>query len=103
MKKDILLSVEAEEVSFSQGEFKNDDTMVQKLNPKLKKRILEYLKEPDPGTIGMVVLKDPITGKCYSHESIIREKDGFEWSSATIYMFEKYDIRLSKEFLKMFI
>jgi len=103
MKKDNLLSIKAKGVSFRPGEFKNDDTMVEKLPPELKSRILEYLKKPEPGLIGMVTLKDPVTGKCYSHESIIREKDGFEWSSATIYMFEKYDIRLSEEFLRMFV
>lgn len=98
----MLLDVEAKGVSFKPGEFKNDDSMVQKLAPELKARILEYLNKPEPGTIGMVKLVDPITGECYSHECILREKDGFEWASSTIYMLDKYDIRLSDAFLKLF-
>ena len=90
------------EVSIKKGEFKNDSSMTSKLPSELKTRILNYLREPPAGLIGDVSLIDPVTGKCYNHTSIIREKDGFTWNSAVIYMFENYDIKLSEEFLRMF-
>lgn len=96
------LKIIANGISFRPGEFRNDGTMVQKLNPELKARILEYLNKPEPGMIGMVCLTDPVTGKCYSHENILRQKDGFQWNSSTIYMFEKYNVRLSEAFLRLF-
>ena len=89
-------------ISFRQGEFKNDGSMVRKLPDELKNQILNYLKAPEPALIGDVRLIDPVTGNCYNRTNIIRQKDGFEWSSAVIYMLEHYDIRLSDEFLKMF-
>lgn len=91
-----------ESTSFRLGEFKNDNSMVEKLPPALKKRILDYLKEPEPGLIGDMPMIDPVTGIRYDSTNIIREKDGFGWSSAAIYMLENYDIRLSDEFLKLF-
>ena len=94
--------VVAEGVSFRQGEFKLDKSMVEKLPSELKSRILDYLKEPPPGLIGDCPLVDPVTGVKYESTNIIREKDGFGWSSAAIYMLEHYDVRLSEDFLKLF-
>lgn len=91
-----------ENMSFRPGEFKNDSSMVEKLPAELKKRILIYLKEPEAGMIGDMPMIDPVTREKYDSTNIIREKDGFGWSSAAIYMLEHYDIRLSKEFLKLF-
>ena len=95
-------TVVADDVSFRPGEFKRDFTMVEKLPAELKQRILDYMYTPPPGLVGDVRLIDPVTGVQYDHTSIIRERDGFSWSSAVIYMFEHYDIRLSDEFLKLF-
>ena len=89
-------------VSFRPGEFKNNNSMVEKLPSDLKKRVLAYLKEPPPGLIGDCPLVDPVTGVKYDSTNIIREKDGFGWSSAAIYMLEHYNVRLSEEFLKLF-
>ena len=89
-------------VSFRQGEFKNDQSMVKKLPEELKRRILDYLKEPPPGLIGDMPLIDPVTGKRYTSTNIIRSKDGFEWSSSAIYMLEHYDVKLSDGFLELF-
>lgn len=97
-----LKSIVPETTSFRQGEFKNDSTMIKKLPPAIKKKVLDYLKEPEPTWVSGKRMTDPITGEFYSHENLIREKDGFSWSSAAIYMLEKYDIRLSEEFLSLF-
>ena len=90
-------------ISFRRGEFKLNNSTVEKLPQELKKRILAYLKSPPLGTMCGKTMIDPITGECYGMTNILREKDGFEWSTPEIYMFEHYDIRLSEEFLKLFV
>lgn len=80
-------------------EFKNDSTMTMEISQKLKIAIVKYLKLPAPGLVGDCAMLDPVTGECYSHENIIRQADGFEWSSGAIYAFEKYNIKLSDEFM----
>ena len=64
-----------------------------------KSDIIDYLKKPEPGLIGDCSLLDPVTGVCYSHENIIRQADGFQWSSGLIYAFEKYNVMLTDEFM----
>lgn len=88
--------------SFRQGEFKNDSSMVKKLPAGLKNRILTYLKTPTPIMIGDMPMIDPVTGRKYDSTNILREKDGFGWSSGAIYMLEHYDIKLSDDFLDYF-
>lgn len=88
--------------TYRQGEFVNNGPMVQKLRPELKQRILKYLNAPAPGMVGDVKLIDPVTGKVYGHTSILRENDGFIWSTSDIYMLEHYDIKLSDDFLRLF-
>ncbi len=90
------------DVTLRQGEFRNDSSMTRKLPEHLKRRILAYLEAPEIGPIGDVRMVDPVTGKCYSHTSLIREKDGFSWSSAVIYMLKHYDVKLSDEFIALF-
>ena len=90
-------------VSFEADEFKNDKTMIKKLPAELKHKILRYLKEPEPDTVADMPLIDPVTGKTYDRTNILRVKDGFEWSTAEIYMFEHYDVILSDDFLRMFM
>ena len=89
-------------VSFEADEFKNDQTMVKKLPDGLKHKILSYLNEPEPDTVADMPLIDPVTGKVYDRTNILRVKDGFEWSTAEIYMFENYDVILSDDFLRLF-
>ena len=96
--KDII----PENISYRPGEFKADSSMVKKLPSELKQRILSYLRAPEPGMVGDMPMIDPVTGKKYDSTNILREKDGFEWSSADIYMLEHYDVRLSEDFLKLF-
>ncbi len=97
-----MKDVVANWVSFEADEFKNDKTMVKKLPDDLKQRILRYLKEPEPDTVADMPLVDPVTGKLYNRTNILRVKDGFEWSTAEIYMFEHYDVILSDEFMRLF-
>ena len=96
-----LKGIVAKNVSFRRGEFRNDSSMVQKLPEELKRRVLQYLKEPPPGLVGDMPMIDPVTGKKYDSTNIIRDRDGFEWSSAAIYMLEHYDVKLSEEFLRL--
>ena len=46
---------------------------------------------------------DPITGIiCNFNNNIRYECNGFMWNPAHIYLLEKYDLRLTKEFLALF-
>jgi len=89
-------------VSLKVGEFKQNGVMTDKLPAALKSRIMDYLQGPPLGIIGDVALVDPVTGVCYDHTSVIREKDGFTWNTHTIYMLKHYDVRLAEEFLNLF-
>ena len=97
-----LKAVVRPEISFRRGEFKNDQTMTQKLPAELKRRILDYLKSAEPGIMGDMPLIDPVTGVVYERTNVLREKDGFEWSTAEIYMIEHYDVALTNDFLRLF-
>ncbi len=87
-------------VSFLRGEF--NETMVEKLPSDLKMRILGYLYSAPMGLAGDMRLIDPLTGEWYSSTNVLREKDGFGWNTAIIHMFEQHDIKLSKDFLRLF-
>ena len=89
-------------VSLRTGQFKPDSYMTEKLPPTLKARILTYLQSVPDIMIGDCPLEDPVTGKIYERSNIIREKDGYTWSSHTIYMLRKYDVKLKEEFLRLF-
>ena len=68
-----------------------------------RKKILEFLKSAEEGTIGFVALKDPITKKAYSTGLVCYEKEGYSWNNGVVYLFEKYNIKLNDEFLKHFL
>lgn len=91
-----------ETVSIRKGEFRDNSSMIEKLPKQLKERILKYLKEPPPGLVGDVVLRDPVSGVVFDTTSVIRERDGYEWSTYEIHMLEHHDARLSEEFLRLF-
>lgn len=88
-------------VSFRIEEF-SKEKMENKLPSELKNRILDYLKAPQPTTVADMPLIDPVTGKLYTRTNVLREKDGFEWSTAEIYMFEHYNVVLTDEFMRLF-
>ena len=88
-------------VSFRIGEF-STEMMKDKLPSELKNRILDYLNTPQPTTVADMPLIDPVTGKLYTRTNVLREKDGFEWSTAEIYMFEHYNVILTDEFMRLF-
>lgn len=79
--------------------YKADGSMTQRIEPGLKEKILKFLNAPEAGVIGSMPMIDPVTGEIYSRENVIRESDGFAWSSGAIYMFDKYDIKLSDDFI----
>ncbi|MBO4903039.1 MAG: hypothetical protein J5518_09625 [Lachnospiraceae bacterium] len=85
--------------SIKPDKFKNDGSMSGRVNDQLKKKIIQYLQTPKPGTVGMMPMIDPVTKEVYSRENIIRDSDGYQWSSGVTYMFDKYDILLSDEFM----
>jgi hypothetical protein len=84
------------------GQFKPDSYMTEKLPPALKDRILHYLESVPDILVGDCPLRDPVTGEIYERTNIVREKDGYTWTSHTIYMLRKYDVKLKEEFLRMF-
>lgn len=88
-------------VSFRIGEF-STEIMEDKLPSELKNRILDYLNTPQPTTVADMPLIDPVTEKLYTRTNVLREKDGFEWSTAEIYMFEHYNVILTDEFMRLF-
>lgn len=92
-----------ETTSYLPGEFTNEYPMVQKLPPQVKAKVLKYLKEGEPVLAASTKLKDPITGKIFAFESIVREKDGYSWATGDIYMLEHYDIKLRNEFLQQVV
>lgn len=67
-----------------------------------RKKIMHFFKTANVGPIGMNSLKDPVTGKVYAMSNVCFEKDGYSWSSAIPYLFEKYNIRLNEDFVKKF-
>ena len=89
-------------VSTKVGQFKPDSDMTEKLSPALKDRILRYLESVPDILVGDCPLKDPVSGEIYERTNIVREKDGFTWSSHAIYMPRKYDVKLKEDFLRMF-
>ena len=78
------------------------DLKVEQLPVDLKRRILRYLKSGELGIVGDCAVKDPFTGEIFTRTSAQRVKDGFEWWTIDIYLFEKYDISLSNDFMKLF-
>ncbi len=68
----------------------------------LKKRVLDYLKNGDRDVMADMALKDPFTGDVYERTYVSYSKDGFGWGTNSIYLLEKYDIKLADGFLKLF-
>lgn len=97
-----MKSIISEVVSLKRGQFKPDSYMTDRLPVELKERILDYLTSVPDVLIGDCPLIDPITGERYETTNIVREKDGFVWSTHTIYMIEHYDVKLSEDFLRLF-
>lgn len=89
-------------VLLESGLFKPDSYMTDRLPADLKERVLDYLTTAPDVLMSDCTLRDPITGKRYETTNIIREKDGFVWSTHTIYMLEHYDVKLSDDFLRLF-
>ena len=82
---------------------KNDLEAVVSSNPtKNREKILRFLKSAEPVLVGCFVLRDPVTKKVHSTANLCFEKDGFEWTNEVTYLFEKYNIKLNDEFVKMF-
>ena len=95
-------SIISEDVSLKIGQFKPNSYMTDRLPADLKERVLDYLTSVPDVLIGDCPMRDPVTGKIYERTNVIREKDGFVWSTHTIYMLERYDVKLSDEFLRLF-
>lgn len=70
---------------------------------KNKSEVLSYLKTvTEPTMIAPKILRDAITNETYSLGHSIYEYNGFIWNTMIIYYFEKYNLKLSNDFLKMF-
>ena len=97
-----MKSIISEVVSLEKGQFQPDSYMTDRLPAELKERIIDYLTSVPDVMTGDCTLRDPITGERYETTNIIREKDGFMWSTHTIYLLEHYDVKLSDDFLRLF-
>lgn len=67
-----------------------------------KYKILRYLKSVKPSVYGVFALKDVINGEVYSTSCRNYDENGWEWTDADIYYFEKYNIPLDEEFVTQF-
>lgn len=82
---------------------KEDLNAVVSLKPtRNRNKILRFFKSAEPGAVGFFALKDPVTKKAYSTGNICYEKDGYRWTNAVVYLFEKYNIKLNEDFIKKF-
>ena len=97
-----MKSIISEVVSLEKGRFLPNSYMTDRLPAELKERIIDYLTSVSDVMIGDCTLRDPITGERYETTNIIREKDGFMWSTHTIYLLEHYNVKLSDDFLRIF-
>lgn len=79
-----------------------DKLLVCRLNGNRKARIMRYLRRGNLGIVGDCEVCDPFTKKVLTRTSEQFVKDGFEWWTLDIYMFEKYDVELTEEFLSKF-
>ena len=95
----MMRTVLAPGVTLKSGLFKPNSEMTMRLPAEKKTRVLAYLLGVPDACIADCQLFDPVTGERYETTNIVREKDGFTWSTHVIYMFERYDVKLAQEFL----
>ena len=70
---------------------------------KNRDKILSFLKQQDDNSIlSPRTFIDPITNKIAVCPIESHEINGFVWSNITTYLFEKYNIKLNDDFVKMF-
>ena len=75
------------------------------LDPELKSLIVLFLKHlsRSAACVSFRPYYDPVTDrKCTFNDYNWSECNGFIWKEAHLYLFEKYDICLSNEFLNLF-
>lgn len=92
--------VASEKVNIKKGFFLNDSSMTRSYSETEKNAVLKYFATKGKvGMVGTSSLRDPVTGERYSHENKIYESDKYIWSDALVYMFKKYSILLTDEFI----
>ena len=67
-----------------------------------KAQILKYLKSVEPFTATTYPYEDPVDGTILTYENASFADKGFIWSNVAVMLFEKYDVKLNDDFIKMF-
>ena len=65
-----------------------------------KSKVLAYLKSKKDVGIALRYVREQITGESTGIELACFVDGNFAWTTDTIYHFEKYNLKLSEEFLK---
>lgn len=89
------------EIAYYDPQFKNIFNEITSEYPMQGKgKILLFFKRNNKFKYyGMFQPKDPITGKSIGELQDVFEKDGFHWTALDVYMFKKYNIKLTDEFV----
>lgn len=65
-----------------------------------KRKVLEYLKSFDPDCAAGMLIQDEVIGKAVNACVEGYEDGQYFWDSRYIYHFEKYNLKLSEDFIK---
>lgn len=94
-------SIISEEVSLLPGEF-DLSTMTTQKPLDNKTEILKYLKSVEAFVATTYPYEDPVDGTILTYENASFADKGFIWSNVAVMLFEKYDVKLNDDFIKMF-
>lgn len=67
---------------------------------KRKEKILEHLKSGKVSAVAPSYIKDVIANKTVNKTLMMMNDGKYEWRSDVIYYFEKYNLKLSDDFIK---
>lgn len=79
----------------------NSSTDKQIMPETAKNKILNFMKNGRLFMTGDTALKDPVTGEIFSRTAAHFKDidDEYSWTSAEVYIFEKYDMKLCPGFI----
>ena len=95
------ISIFKKGISLMPGKF-DLTTMTTPKPIKNKAKVLEYLKSVEAFQATTYTFKDPVDGSVLTNENVAFSDKGFIWSNVAIMLFEKYNVKLNDDFLKMF-
>ena len=67
-----------------------------------KERVLSFMKAFEPVAVAAGYVRDEVTGEyAIGVGELAYEHDGWDWYQRDVYHFEKYDLELEPEFVKL--